>query len=175
MTTELYINELTAALEQAIMGPEGETILVGLGALAIVAAVTCVIFAVMALIHLVCRWKIFTKAGEKGWKSLIPFYNTYTEFSFTWTGVQGLLMMGALMIGNILSNVCAPDTILYAIGGLFALYATAVGLVQTHKLSQSFGHKFGFTLGLIFLNPIFMLILAFGKKSQYVGTVIKNK
>ena len=36
------------------------------------------------------------------------------------------------------------------------------------KLSEAFGHGAGFGLGLIFLNPIFMPILAFGS-SQYVG------
>lgn len=37
-----------------------------------------------------------------------------------------------------------------------------------HKLSKAFGHGIGFTLGLIFLSPIFMLILGFGN-SQYIG------
>ena len=29
-------------------------------------------------------WKIFTKAGEAGWKSLIPFYNGYTISKICW-------------------------------------------------------------------------------------------
>ena len=35
------------------------------------------------------------------------------------------------------------------------------------KLAQSFGHGVGFTLGLIFLNFIFMLILGFGSDEYY--------
>lgn len=46
--------------------------------------------------------------------------------------------------------------------------AMVLSIVFYHKLSKAFGHGIGFTLGLIFLNPIFMLILAFGG-SQYVG------
>lgn len=28
-------------------------------------------------------WKLFEKADEAGWKSIIPFYNTYTYFRIT--------------------------------------------------------------------------------------------
>ncbi len=39
-------------------------------------------FAMIALVFLVVTivgmWKIFTKAGEKGWKSLVPVYNSWT-------------------------------------------------------------------------------------------------
>lgn len=47
-------------------------------------------------------------------------------------------------------------------------FLSIVLAIQMHKLSVSFGHGVGFTLGLIFLNPIFTLILAFGS-SEYIG------
>ena len=176
MTTEMFINELTAAMEREIMGPNGEEFLMGLGALAIIVTAMLAISAICALIHLVCRWRIFTKAGEKGWKALIPFYNTYTEFAITWTGKQGILMMIALAVSNYLYTAFAAEhTLIYLLAGILGVYGGVLGLIQTHKLSQSFGHKFGFTLGLFFLNPIFMLMLAFGKKSQYVGPIVNNK
>lgn len=36
-------------------------------------------FVLLALmvVMIIAMWKIFTKAGEKGWKSIIPFYNTW--------------------------------------------------------------------------------------------------
>lgn len=135
-----------------------------------------IVFTVLtALIRLICRWRIFTKAGEKGWKSIIPFYNTYTEFAITWSGLQGVLMMLALMIGNYILFVYESTTLVHTIGSLLSIYSSVLSLIQVHKLSRSFGHKFGFTLGLIFLNPIFMLILAFGTNSQYVGPAVKSK
>ncbi len=33
---------------------------------------------IILLILIVAWWKVFEKAGEPGWKSIIPFYNTYT-------------------------------------------------------------------------------------------------
>ena len=172
---ELFINELIAAMEQEIMGPNGDAFLSGLGAIFAIFAGIAAISVVTAIIRLVCRWRIFSKAGEKGWKALIPYYGTYTEFSFTWSKMQGLLMLGATLLSHIVMIATESGSLMFNIGSLLGTYAAVLTLIQIHKLSLSFGRKFGFTLGLIFLNPIFMLILAFGKKSQYVGPAVKSK
>lgn len=36
------------------------------------------------VLQVIAYWKIFEKAGEPGWKAIIPFYNTYTQYKFTW-------------------------------------------------------------------------------------------
>ena len=38
----------------------------------------CLIF--MSVVAIISWWKLFEKAGEKGWKALVPFYSTYTLF-----------------------------------------------------------------------------------------------
>ena len=40
------------------------------------------IFLVIAwyIILVIANWKIFTKAGEAGWKSIIPIYNSYVVY-----------------------------------------------------------------------------------------------
>ena len=40
-------------------------------------ATATVIALIYYILLVVAGWKIFEKAGEKGWKSLIPIYNTY--------------------------------------------------------------------------------------------------
>ncbi len=35
---------------------------------------------VIGILTIVALWKVFTKAGEPGWASIIPFYNTYVQF-----------------------------------------------------------------------------------------------
>lgn len=39
------------------------------------------------IFYMIANWRIFSKAGEPGWKSLIPFYNVYTEYKLQsiWT------------------------------------------------------------------------------------------
>ena len=34
-----------------------------------------VIAIVIGILTILAHWKIFTKAGEKGWKAIIPIYN----------------------------------------------------------------------------------------------------
>lgn len=36
------------------------------------------------VLNIVANWKIFTKAGQAGWASIIPFYNSYIEFKIYW-------------------------------------------------------------------------------------------
>ena len=37
-----------------------------------------VIGVICAVVGIIALWKIFTKAGEAGWKSIIPILNIYT-------------------------------------------------------------------------------------------------
>ena len=58
-------------------------------------------------------------------------------------------------------------------GMLFLYYAASIGTIVMNimacvKMSMSFGHGTGFAIGLILLNPIFLLILAFDG-SAYIG------
>lgn len=38
----------------------------------------------IAILVIVAMWKIFQKAGEPGWKAIIPFYNSYTMYKIVW-------------------------------------------------------------------------------------------
>lgn len=105
---------------------------------------TTILSLLLAAVGIVAMWRVFEKAGEPGWASLIPFYNTYVLFKITWgNGWKFLLLL--IPLANI----------------VFAIMTMV-------KLARSFGKGGGFAAGLIFLSPIFMLILAFGE-AQYVG------
>lgn len=98
--------------------------------------VLCVIAWIVLTI--IAEWKIFTKAGKEGWKALIPIYNAYTL-------LQILNMEPMLCFLSILP------------GANFML-----GIVMNVKLAKSFGKGTGFAIGLILLEPIFLMILGFG-------------
>ena len=103
--------------------------------------IVCIIVAVLTII---ATWKIFTKAGEKGWKSIIPLYNTYLFFKITW-GNGWFFLLLLIPIVN------------------FVIY-----IVTLWKLAKVFGKGVGFFFGLVFFEPIFTLILGFGS-AEYVG------
>lgn len=103
-----------------------------------------IVILLIAIFVIVCTWKIFTKAGQPGWASLIPFYNFYVMFEIACgNGLLFLLML--IPAANLVVQI-----ILYV------------------KLSQSFGYSAAFAIGLIFLPFIFLPILAFGN-SRYIG------
>lgn len=121
------------------------TTAVDTGALAAMLGTISVIGLILYIIMVVANWKIFTKAGKPGWASIIPFYNYYVLFEIA--GMNGWMFL--LLLIPIVNIVMA-----------IMLYL---------NLAKAFGQSTGFAVGLILLNPIFMLILGFGS-AKYVGT-----
>lgn len=117
------------------------------------------------ILQVVAYWNIFTRAGESGWKSLIPFYSTYTQYKICWNTLMFWIAFIGVTVGFILNSVVGFISVF---GAIMMFAASAVQLVALHKLSLAFGHGLGFTLGLIFLNPVFIMILGFGS-SEYEG------
>ena len=120
----------------------------------VVSSVISTMFIVLAIFYIlliIAQWKIFTKAGEKGWKSLIPIYNLVTLYKII--GLSPWLILIYL-------------TAIIPIVGYIAIFVLMI--VTYNKLAKAFGEGTAFTVGLILLNPIFELILAFGS-AQYVG------
>ena len=107
-------------------------------------AATWIVSILVMVVAIIAMWKVFTKAGEEGWKSIIPIYNTIVLFKIA--GLNPLMVLLYLVpVANIVVMV-----LLYI------------------NLAKAFGKSGAFAAGLIFLAPIFMLILGFGD-AQYVG------
>lgn len=126
------------------------------------------IFSVVVwLVGIICLWKIFDKAGEAGWKALIPVYRYYMLFKISWTGLMYLLILLLSFAAVALSNLyTTSNTIMLIIVAVLLLAAILIHIIQAVKLSKSFGYGAGFAVGLVFLPFIFYLILGFGS-SQY--------
>lgn len=121
-----------------------------------------VIWLIWTVLQVIACWRIFGKAGEAGWKSIIPIYGEYTMYKITWNTLYFWVYIGLALAGMIVFSLAEPDSALRMVAYLISTAATVVNIIDTHKLSKAFGHGVGFTLGLIFLSPIFRLILAFG-------------
>lgn len=101
---------------------------------------------IMILLTLIASWKLFEKAGLPGWKGLIPIYNTYCLYQM------------AFGKGKDWYIICLLVPCVNAI----------LSIVYSVKLAKVFNKGIGYTLGLMLLNPLFMMILAFGD-AEYVG------
>lgn len=113
--------------------------------------VIIIVSLVIAIIQLAGMWKVFTKAGEKGWKCIIPIYNLVILFRIS--GLSPWIIFGYL-----------ASTIPF-VGWIVCLGIT---IYQCNSLAKAFGKDVGYTIGLLFLPTIFYMILGFGK-AEYVG------
>ena len=134
------------------------------------AFVICIVWYVLQVI---ANWRIFTKAGESGRKSIIPVYNTYITYKIAWKPVFFWIFLVAVAAAGVCSSLTSADAggagpVLTVITYVALVVGILMYVVCSYKLSKAFGHGIGFTLGLIFLTPIFLLILGLGS-SQYPG------
>lgn len=102
-------------------------------------------YLALIVLSIVGIWKMFEKAGEKGWKSLIPIYNTYILFKLAGRNGWGFLLL-LIPIVNIVIWVMV-----------------AIDLAKHFGKSTAFG-----VLGLILFPYVGYAMLGFGE-AKYVG------
>ena len=129
-----------------------------------------VIFIILGLlcyiIYAIGAWKVFEKAGQSGWKAIIPIYNSYIFYKISWSINFFWIFIAAGLLSSILRD---SDNFLFAaLATITSIITLVLTFIQNQKLALAFNKGLGFTLGLFFLNPIFMLILGFGS-SDYIG------
>jgi hypothetical protein len=106
--------------------------------------VSTIIGLLIALLVIVAMWKVFTKAGQPGWASIIPIYYVYI-----WCKIVGRPGWWVILM-------------------LIPLVNFIILIILSIDMAKSFGKGVGFGLGLAFLGIIFLPILGFGS-AQYQG------
>ena len=128
------------------------------------------VLCICYILLIIANWKIFTKAGEAGWKSIIPIYNVYIMYKIVGLSFLTWLILPAVASG-ILSCIGAEGSTLQLVCSFISgIIMLVVGIVYSNKLAKAFGKGTGFTVGLILLPNIFTLILGFGS-SEYDSSV----
>lgn len=109
------------------------------GIILILVFLVCIAVTVAAIMG---SWKMFAKAGQPGWASIVPIYNAYIMTKIVNRPVWWMLLI-FIGIGWILVSL---------------------------DLAKCFGKSTAFAVGLILLAPIFVCILGFGS-AQYQPAV----
>ena len=134
-----------------------------------------IIGAISFLIFLpaIASWKLFKKAGIPGWKSLIPFYNNYLLFKIA--GMPGICFIIPLLI-NIINTFLDPkklnNTQLIVVS-VAIIIDIVVFIIQSIKLSKSFGKGKIFIIFMIICPDLAKFVLGVGK-SKYIGNYNKK-
>lgn len=97
----------------------------------------------VGIFMIICKWKIYKKAGRGGWEAIIPIYNSWVFLEIV--GLKGWYILLNLIpvIGNIIFFV--------------------ITIIASVRLARCFGKPDVFSLGIILLPIVFYAILAFDK------------
>lgn len=99
------------------------------------------------ILQVLAWWRLFEKAGEEGWKSLIPIYNVWVAFK--------------------IANPYGSNNILWLIGSFIPLIQAFVFLVMGYKFASKFTNNMLVRI-LYMIFPFFVgLLLAFSDEYEY--------
>jgi hypothetical protein len=101
-------------------------------------AVLIVVWVAVAIFLFASLWKVFTKAGQPGWASLIPIYNFIVLLKIIGRPLWWILLFLVPIVNIVV---------------LFIIYI---------DLATSFGKSTAFGVGIALLGLIFLPILAWG-------------
>src|SRR6266446_10718284 len=97
-----------------------------------------VFLAIIVFVEIAALWRIFTKAGEPGWASIVPIYNLWVLLRITGRPGWWILLIFVPLVNIV------------------------VGILETVDLAKVFGKGGGFAAGLLFLPFVFYPMLAWG-------------
>lgn len=142
----------------------------------IIIAISVAIFVLLVIAY----WKMFTKAGEKGWKSIIPIYNEYVAFRLAWKGgtKNFLIFLIAGLVAYVPSSaVGASGTDVTAdmnpVLAIVILVAAIICLVWYIRFLVKQAHAYNKGVGCAILTLLFPNIMTlyygFAKSATYQG------
>jgi Family of unknown function (DUF5684) len=115
------------------------------GFLAAMSGMMLLFWLAVAVIFIIGMWKVFTKAGQPGWASIIPFYNIYILLKIAGRPGWWLLLFFIPLVNFVIAIILAID------------------------VAKAFGQSAVFGIVLLFLlSGIGYLVLGFGNY-RYVG------
>lgn len=116
------------------------------------------------LIKTIALWKAFTKAGEAGWKAIIPIYHTYIEYKIA--DMKNWFWYG-LLIAVIFWIIAAfiPDQ-QQLLTDIACAIVWIIYIIVTFKFARKFGWGVFTSILFVLFYPICILILGFGN-SKY--------
>lgn len=127
----------------------------GLAGMAIFSGFFLVIWLAVIAFMVVTHWKIFEKAGQPGWKSIVPVYNFWTLCEIS--GKPGWWSLVVLLMAIPVINFVAW------------IPALVVAVIVSIELAKSFGKDPMWALLLILVPIVGYPMLAFDKNVKYVG------
>ncbi len=100
--------------------------------------VALLIYVAIALLMIISLWKVFSKAGQPGWASIIPIYQTVVMLQVAGKPIWWIILL-FVPIANIV-----------------------IAIMMLAGIAKNFGKGGGFVVGMLFLPIIFWPMLGLG-------------
>ena len=121
--------------------------------------------------RIVCRWFIFRKMSVRPWLSIIPVVSDFITFRRCWKVWPFVVLLVLAVVLGLYVQITGyldiylpiPPYIKKNMMILAIICLLAIKLLLYKHLAFAFGHDIGYVMGLLFLNPIFLGIMAFSK------------
>jgi len=113
-------------------------------------AILIILYIAIIVLMIIAMWKIFEKAGKKGYESLIFGHNIVVMWEIVGKPMWWFFFFLIPYVG-----------------------AIVWGIWLTNLIAKSFGKDIGFTIGMLLLPFIFWPVLGFGD-AEYQGPVAKE-
>ena len=124
----------------------------------------------LCVFYVLCFWKLFEKAGEPGWKCLIPIYNLIVWLKITKAGLWFII---SIMTSIIFSIISVIQNDLAVIGSIIVMVVS--NFILYRSMFKAYGKGIGYTILSLFFSFITVPIMAFGKSEYIYDKQIVNK
>ena len=109
-------------------------------------AIVLIICIAVSALYIVSLWKLFNKAGEKGWKAIVPIYNYW-----------------------IMAKLAVPENPeLYFVLLFVPLANIFASFYLTFKFAKAYGASDALCILTLFFSIVTFPILAFNRQYQYI-------
>ena len=162
------MNEMNAALS----GMDPAEVALGAGLMGVIAGVMMVAAAAWFFISAIGYFKMFKKAGQRGWFAFIPLLREYAMFKMSWSVKAFVISSALLAVVQLFGE--SENIILGLVVAVLGIAWIVMQVKLQLRVAKSFG-KGGLWAALLFFLPfIASLILGFGS-AEYLGVPEEKK
>ena len=118
---------------------------------------------ILVIVQLVSQWRLFTKAGEAGWKSIIPGYSIFVQIQLAFGNTKNWLIIAPICT-FLITLMNSGETY-----GILALISFLLSLVSIY-IQFGFIKRFastGMAVASLFIPFIIYPIIALGDRYQF--------
>lgn len=153
-------------MNAALSGMDPAEVALGAAFMGVVGTLMAVGAAVWFFVSAIGYFKMFKKAGQRGWFAFIPLLRDFAMFKMAWT-VKAFIINTVLLV--VFQLFGGSESILLGLVAVIAGIALIVVQVKLLlRVAKSFGKGAGWAALLFFLPFVATLILGFGS-AEYLG------